>query len=585
MNSNHKHDIEKELIQSILRSPRSKSRRTYVSPAASRSTTPTTPRRQSPKRLPKAEKQRSNYDKMADSNERTDKYDETSANTSSHTIYSDHSDNEDKQEVKKSRKKSPRKGKRRSTTPNSNNNSPRKGRTSTSPTRKGKSKSPRKTKPEEVEEIPPELQQRPVKEWDPIDNQLVNSKNKHIKSWLRQKDTAIRRQKREEQKKEKAKHEAEEKEREERAQRLEEAKERYNEWMRNKKRVTRQNRRVVRKVVNENEEQTPSNDVSEGEVKPRKATKKLIRRPISIRMPVKKEPPKTTHNNNIGIVKDYNGDWTDSVNFKRDLAGERERDEEKRQAKEAKKREKIQKAKLAAERKNQPKAPKTKRSFPRGQSSPRKTPDSKEKIETAEQKPLPKTKPSSNPFKGMTYDQWLNQKIKTEQVKREESKKELADPDLEDLIPLLAKHRIEHAKEPSRRVDSGLSRPKSSADPRKPENKKAFDNDNARPYTWKGNSDTKQTKGNQWKSFPKGNSNLHVNSPTPPRTPLRSSGTGSRKSMNSDTDDVFRSVRPEPQGCEIPSPASHCQSANINVKGSDQDAVFLTEALLREIVH
>lgn len=581
--------VEKELLRGILRGSRPRSARGGNMSPSPRSSRPTTPRATSPKR------QRSPKRSV---NLTTSREEEKPYLSNSNRRQS--SGNNERKSPR--RKRSPR----RKASANNGSKTPR-------------SKSPRKKKVEKDDEEAPAAEPESPRIRESPDNDLRDTQNKHLRAWLRKKDIALRKQKKEERRKEKEKAEAVEEKRQELKERVTDGEARYKEWMKEKKRCEQLSISVARKVLKdaekiENERLTATLRAVESEnrpaapvggnspdgdpktvddesgdgnttttKKPRKSKPKITST-YAFRKTLPKVVPVTTHDNRIGIVRDFTGDWTGSVT--RDLATEREIDEEKRQSKEAKKRELlVKKAKKEEQKRLKSEAPpKPKRSFPRGTSNAAKTKPNRtdDKLNTsstpglnsANKRPQQPQRPSTaNPMRGVTYDEWVNQKIKRDKDRREYIKSGVKDPELEDLIPLLAKHRIDRATEPAKRVDTGLrNRPKSSAPGQRSSSGKNADEDAAK----------KQGRDSAWRSFPKSsNSFLNVKTPTPPNTPLSGGRkpTGGKMSSDSsmDIDDLINSVRPEPQGCEITT-TSHCQTSSSSLVDAKPN-VFITEAV------
>lgn len=560
--------VEKELLRGILRGSRPRSARGGNMSPSPRSSRPTTPREISPKRQ-RSPKRSVN---LTTSREEENPY---------------LSNSNRRQSGGNNERKTPRRKR-----------SPRRKGSANNGSKTPRSRTPRKKKVmKDDEEAGPAAEPESPRIRESLDNDLRDTQKKHLQTWLRKKDIALRKQKKEERRKEKEKAEAVEERRRELKERVTDGEARYKEWMKEKKRCEQLSISVARKVLKDTEKienerltatlravesenrpaapvggnspdgnpKTVDDESGDGTTTTTKKTRKAkpkITSTYAFRKTLPKVVPVTTHDNRIGIVRDFTGDWTDSVSNSRDLATEREIDEEKRQSKEAKKRELlVKKAKKEEQKRLKSEAPpKPKRSFPRGTSNaaktkPNRTDDklnasSTPGLNSANKRPQQSQRPSTaNPMRGMTYDEWVNQKIKRDKDRREEIKSGSKDPELEDLIPLLAKHRIDRATEPAKRVDTGLrNRPKSSA----PGGQRSSSGKNADEDAAK-----KQGRDSAWRSFPKSsNSSLNVKTPTPPNTPLSGGrkSTGGKLSSDSsmDIDDLINSVRPEPQGCDKP---------------------------------
>ncbi|XP_038064923.1 nucleolar protein dao-5-like [Patiria miniata] len=382
---------------------------------------------------------------------------------------------------------------------------------------------------------------REKKEFQPTDNTLSSSSNPDILSWLKQKNKAIRKQKRSERKKERQEKAAEQTVVEEKLRRLAESGDKFNQWMKHKKEESHRREEIERKVRKDAAKKDASERTDATQRKrdtsPKQAaagsrtqTKKLptnIKKGTTNRKAMSSPDKENASDNQKGF------DEETRHHLVRNLEAERLHDEAKRQRKEAEKRRRqlLRDAQPEGTKKRDSKSGTDAK--PASKTSPSKSQsDTDGKTSSANRK----TMPSSNPFKGMTYDDWLRQKQADQRRHAKEAKKqEVCDPELDDLIPLLARRRIEQIKVRATRVDSGLRRSRESTNSENKTDRPGTPN-GVRSYTWKTPSSS-ASDGKQ-KSTMK---------PSPPKT---------KKSDKTETasstpmPDVVNFERPEPQGCE-----------------------------------
>eukprot|EP00057_Strongylocentrotus_purpuratus_P003068 XP_003725852.1 PREDICTED: serine/arginine repetitive matrix protein 2-like [Strongylocentrotus purpuratus] len=267
-----------------------------------------------------------------------------------------------------------------------------------SPTR-DRSKSPkrRQQSPSPKKAWEVPLPPRPVKDINPCDHKLSNTDNPEIKKWLRHKNALIRRERKAELKEEREERRAAEAVSQKRDDRLAESGEFYDSWVKQKKKDLRRQRRIERILAKEEKRRLEEENAKREELFQEK-----------LRMSV--------------------------ASF-----GERVPTPRK---------EKIQRTKSGKSNSGE-----------NSSKSKRKTEKEKNKVSDA---PGKQTYPSSNPFKGVTYDEWMRQKMKEDEMnQKKERRKKKMDPDLEDIIPNVAKERIERAKVgKGKRVNTGLRKEK-----------------------------------------------------------------------------------------------------------------------------
>ena len=394
---------------------------------------------------------------------------------------------------------------------------------------------------------PPEMQQTKKEFHDPSDHKLNSSSNPDVLSWLTAKNKLIRKQKRSERKKERQEQLAERKVTEEKMKKLVESEEKVTQWMKEKKVESLLKQRVERKVRKEIRERESLQHPVQA---PPESAKTTVTRTQHRRNSTKTQ--KSPHSKE-NVAKDH-ADKEMRHHLVRNLEAERLHAEETRQAKESERRRRrlLREAQTAKDSKRTDSVSNSKQiptiSFADTNPDSMKATTnlletnskSNSKMTSADAKP--KNRPSSNPFKGMTYDDWLKQKQSDQRKQAKEAKKQdVCDPELDDLIPLLARRRIEQIKIRSTRVDSGLRNSRNRSDPENTKPDKRTSPNGERPYTWK--LPTNSASGMKPVTTKPGHFTKQSRSPE---------GTDQRKNkMASSMPDVINFVeRPEPQGCE-----------------------------------
>nr|XP_054761789.1 nucleolar protein dao-5-like [Lytechinus pictus] len=332
------------------------------------------------------------------------------------------------------------------------------------------------------------LPPRPVKDIKPCDHKLSNTDNPEIKKWLRHKNALIRRERKAELQKEREKQRSAEASSQKRVERLVESEEFYDTWMKQKKKDLRRKHRDERRLAKEERR---------GQEEERARREKLFQE--KIRMSV---------------------------------ASFGERVPTPRKEKQARK----QSGKSSGE----DNSPKTKLNIRKAKDKGTEN-DGQQRF------------PSSNPFKGVTYDEWMKQKMKQDEMnKKEERQKKKIDPDLEDIIPQVAKERIDRAKiGKGRRVSSALGKEKDE----RPECDRAATEktDAPKPYRWSNDSTSTSDKHSK-QSSAHGKVGLHRpstaknhlhNAPHQERAPSANPGKVQGPRVFSPS-----FARPEPQGSE-----------------------------------
>ncbi|XP_041472782.1 serine/arginine repetitive matrix protein 1-like [Lytechinus variegatus] len=357
-----------------------------------------------------------------------------------------------------------------------------------------RSKSPqrkaRSPSPKRAWEVPNTLPlpPRPVKDIKPCDHKLSNTDNPEIKKWLRHKNALIRRERKAELQKEREKQRAAEASSQKRVERLVESEEFYDTWVKQKKKDLRRKHRDERRLAKEERRRQ-----EEERARREKLFQEKINMSVSSfgeRVPTPRKEKQIRKQSGKSIGEDN--------------------------------------------------SPKTKLNI-------RKAKDKGSEIDGQQRFP------SSNPFKGVTYDEWMKQKMKQDEInKKKERQKKKIDPDLEDIIPQVAKERIERAKSgKGRRVSSALGKEKDE----RPECDRAATEktDAPKPYRWSNDSTSTSDKHSK-QSSAHGKGGLHRpstaknhlrNAPHQERVPSTNPGKvhGPR---------VFSPsfARPEPQGSE-----------------------------------
>lgn len=331
------------------------------------------------------------------------------------------------------------------------------------------------------------LPPRPVKDINPCDHKLSNTDNPEIKKWLRHKNALIRRERKAELKEEREERRAAEAVSQKRDDRLVESGEFYDSWVKQKKKDLRRQRRIERFLAKEEKRRQEEEDAKREELFQEKLRMSVAS--FGERVPT----PRKEKNQRTKSGKSNSGE--NSSKSKR----------------------------------------KTEKEKKMGSDPPGK-----------------RTYPSSNPFKGVMYDEWMRQKMKEdEKNKKKERQKKKRDPDLEDIIPNVAKERIERAKVgQGKRVNTGLRKEKDE----RPECDRASSEktDAPKPYRW-SNDDTSASSEKHAKGSD-AHSRGGLQRPTTARNHIRNAPR--RQKVPPSSSDKVRGpaapsfARPEPQGSE-----------------------------------
>ncbi|XP_070566448.1 protein starmaker-like [Ptychodera flava] len=435
--------------------------------------------------------------------------------------------------------------------------------------------------------VPQTPSPRPPREVQHSDHKLADSGNPELLLWLKKKNALLRKQRREKLKKERQEKKAEQKETEKKIERMVEAEELYADWLKKTRKETLLTRRKQRqkKTAEEAmlEHQKAERDKRLQELKVKEAERKA-----AMAAKMKKKPSNAKGKANQGSETEVKEGERSPEDTKEGQGSEKstkgtsagqENVKSEEQGKENKMEETVantKKTKRKCKNKVHPSS-----ADPRGRSKTVRDPDGtlasnndyvyrkpgkKGSTQDGSNPSLsryqPKRKP--NPMSKMSYDEWLQQKRKDEnrQKLKEEvrkAKEVWSDPSLENIIPKLARERIEKATESKLKVDTGLK--KSPRDRRSPSpsgkrpasasnesaNGSATGNGKARNYTWKPEMDPRTESPKPSTAKPR----LGSANGKPPTPPLSGRpGSGSRKTKSAPSK-ILKTERPEPQGCEI----------------------------------
>ncbi|XP_022106406.1 trichohyalin-like [Acanthaster planci] len=384
---------------------------------------------------------------------------------------------------------------------------------------------------------------REKKEFHPTDNKLSSSNNPDVLCWLKEKNKLIRKQKRMERKKERQEKAAEQKVMEEKQKRLAESEDKFNQWMKHKKDESQRRQQIEKKVWKNAAKRGTSEwtEVSEGKTDHSPAKhrgtrfeRQIKKRTTNSRKEIKIHKSVSSPKESVADNQRHS-DEEARHRVVQNLEAERLQAEEKRQKKEAEKRRRrlFREAQHGSTNNSDSKSGTDEKSNDKTSSAAKPTPDTNNQPSACTTASIRKTMPSSNPFKGLTYDEWLKQKQADQRRQAKEAKtQEGGDPELDDFIPQLARRRIEQIKARATRVDSGLRRSQNSSDADKTD--KSRTPNGVRPYTWTTTSSTPSDKHHK------------ISRPSPPKNRKSTRTTKSSTAMP----DVISFERPEPQGCE-----------------------------------
>ncbi|XP_071809713.1 uncharacterized protein [Asterias amurensis] len=417
-----------------------------------------------------------------------------------------------------------------------------------------------------------------IKEFNHSDHKLNSSSNPDVLSWLKAKNKIIRKQKRTEKKKERLEQLAEQRVAEKKSKKLVESEEKVTEWMKVKKVESILQRRFEKKILREKRESQ----------KDLVGTSPDGAKVDSLKTKRESDSPrnrKSSSKENIAQKKD-NLEEEQRHHLVRNLEAERLHAEEKRQAKDAERRRRrlLKEAQTTPDSKGpHPRPPSVSKKLSNSDSKKvdksisEASPENNQKSKASGDKS--KTRPSSNPLKGMTYEDWLKQKQTDQRKQAKDAKKqEVCDPELDELIPLLARRRIEQIKIRATRVDSGLRRSKTPSLESDQTDKQRTTN-GERPYTWKLPTGDSSTKPDTKKSGGSAKRKTFTNTASKEKlSPKESDEIKTRMAIS--MPDVINFVeRPEPQGCEG-TQEFPCQSPKSNQSNKNDDEINQSEATL-----
>ncbi|XP_078575081.1 uncharacterized protein LOC144861208 [Branchiostoma floridae x Branchiostoma japonicum] len=191
-----------------------------------------------------------------------------------------------------------------------------------------------------------------------------------------------------------------------------------------------------------------------------------------------------------------------------------------------------------------------------------------------------------DPMRNLSYDQWLVQKRREDQQKKLQVQKEEVDPELQSIIPELARRRVDRATTRKKKLDTGIKRKQRDEDC----NKKAEDNQDNKPrFVWRLRDDPTlerplTTRPGSRSPSP-GKKSL---SPRRPASPLKEPAFYRRQRFSKEKMQQFsesmNSERPEPQGSDCPDLNMHDSKgqSQTGILTADQSGKGTTEAVLHQ---
>ncbi|XP_077994521.1 uncharacterized protein LOC144448236 [Glandiceps talaboti] len=423
------------------------------------------------------------------------------------------------------------------------------------------------------------LSSRSPREIKLTENHLGKSNNPELLKWLRKKNAMLRKQKKEHRKEEREKKKVEQSETEKKIERVVEAEELYDKWLRKKSKDTllvrreEKKRREYQEALKEQERIERDKRLAELKAKEKEAMKMKKRKTFK---------SKTKPSEDGSEEKDKAAE-------NKKVDDEKKEESDKNQKKEDNSNNTTKKPKKKGKNKVHP--------VLTGLASRNKTvrdPDGtlasnndyvytrpgRPKSATQNNQPSlsrfqPKRKP--NPMSKMSYDEWIKHKRKEENRKKlaeevKQAKDAWSDPTLQNIIPKLARERIEKATESKLKVDSGLKKsPRESRSPSPEKGQRSpspsvkiptgdkVNNDNGNGTEHQPRPPTSKARpGSTNGKVPSRPGSANGKPPTPPLS--QRPGSGGRKARQK----IQQTERPEPQGCEIPTEQSQVHSAEEN---------------------
>ncbi|XP_002740638.1 uncharacterized protein LOC100374849 [Saccoglossus kowalevskii] len=435
------------------------------------------------------------------------------------------------------------------------------------PGRPVRRKTKRKERKTPTQSPTPPFSPREPKVFMPSDHDLRSTQNAEILGWLKKKNAALRKQKREQRKKEKRKRNVEKYEMEEKIERLVKAEDLYTDWMKSKKKeelyIRKEQRKQKELEMSRLEEERIEKARRLEELNARVAQKRAA---IAAQKKKLKISKRRTEAKKDDEEKDTGGHG--------DAGVEKEKEENdvsstvkldaKRKNRRGKNKVHPMSATYPTRSLSSPSEYRYKRPFSGG------TPVKNDRMNGEDRPPLSRYQPkrSTNPMAGMNYDEWLKQKHKDDKHKQlqdevSKAKNAWSDPDLQNIIPKLAKERIARVTESKFKIDTGLKKsPRDkSQSPQRPTSASTATltevpkSEDEGPTSYKWNADITDGKeprasvDSRPSTAPsmKGRPGASPRKPRPPSTNRPSSTT--RKTRVTSTSQI---ERPEPQGCEIP---------------------------------
>ncbi|XP_033099189.1 uncharacterized protein LOC117102869 [Anneissia japonica] len=430
----------------------------------------------------------------------------------------------------------------------------------------------RKKKPTKKDSKPSERSPR-QKTKCVLDNSLNSSSNIDVRRWIQEKNKIARKKLKEERRKEREEMQKEQEMLNAKTARLLESGDKFEKWLHDKKKETLQHRKLRQRVdeihkrnaVLENNSRETSDrrmNQTKEQFEIRRATIKRRQRRIGKRK-------KGEDENAVSKEKDNNG-----KPFLLEPAAARLIDDEKLQAKAAKKKLGVSVRGTLNKAAKELKADDKTLSIDAEdlKSSKAKTPNGSRNLRNKSEKiterkkddkcsgqrsvisqQVPKNIDSIDEVrktKRMTYNAWI--KIKRDgdnNKKHEEKSKQNVDPDLERLLPTLAKERIRRATESKKFTDTGpLNTPSPPTASRPPYRKypETLNTHKVAPHRPRSATDFKRNE---------------INDNSIQRPASARPGSYRRSRINRDLNIVLEGERPEPQGCEIPD-GSFCHDSN-----------------------
>ncbi|XP_019639800.1 PREDICTED: serine/arginine repetitive matrix protein 2-like [Branchiostoma belcheri] len=200
-----------------------------------------------------------------------------------------------------------------------------------------------------------------------------------------------------------------------------------------------------------------------------------------------------------------------------------------------------------------------------------------------------------DPMRNLSYDEWLLHKRQEDRQRRRQVKKQEADPELQSIIPELARRRVDRATAGKQKLDTGLKQRKQDSSREKPaddqENKPRFvwrlrdDPTLERPSTTQPGSRSPTTtragsrSPSPGKKSPVRPSSPGKKSPARPSSPLKEPAFYRRQRFSREKMQLY-SQRPEPQGSDCPDITTHDNDqsrGSIHTADQSQDSLYTAD--------